>query len=89
MAPFLIHRHAIRQAALLRAGFNLKESPSLGILFLCSTFFCCQTNERHGRSFPTALFVSKQVNVNILYIAANKEQHTATRSHMTEEMICL
>ena len=33
MAPFLIHCHAARQAALLRVGFNLKESPSLGILF--------------------------------------------------------
>jgi len=48
MAPFLIHRHAARQAVLLHVGFSLKESPSLGILFLCSTFFCCQTSERYG-----------------------------------------
>ncbi len=44
MAPFLLLRHAARQAALLCVGFNLKESPLLGILFLCTLLRVNQDN---------------------------------------------
>ncbi|KMU99237.1 hypothetical protein DCL20_07620 [Acinetobacter schindleri] len=33
---------AAKQAAMLRVGFNLKESPTLGILFYCFNYYAKQ-----------------------------------------------
>jgi len=35
-------RRAAKQAAMLRVGFNLKESPTLGILFYCFKYYAKQ-----------------------------------------------